>query len=167
MSMQIQKMLLMGIMAVLLLVSTSLAGVLVWSSQSGPPTQATFAQFGPIDVQDRTALEGNTGMIIPQSAGGIHGVINGSQKITTYMRFDIPASDLSEALKNTGCSTALNGTDDIRKQLQQYPKRDWWTPEKAQKYVSCNATHEYVVQEVFVDLTDPQRYIVYVVASTK
>ena len=167
MSIQTQKTLLMSILVILLLVSIFLAGALVWSSQPGPPTEAPLVQFGPIDVEDRAALEGNTGMVIPQSAGGLHGVINGSQTLMTHMRFDIPASDLNEALKNTGCSTALTSVDDTRKQLQQYPKRDWWTPEKAQKYASCNAAHEHIAQQIFVDMTDPQHYIIYVIASTK
>jgi hypothetical protein len=162
-----QKTLMIGTLVVeLLIVILLLAVVSSQSGQFGPPKPAPIVKFGPIDVQDRVALAGNTGMVIPKSASGLHGVINGDQTIRTHMRFDIPASDLNEALKNTGCSGALSNKD-IRAQVQEYPQRDWWTPGQAQTYASCNAAQEDVTQLIFVDMTDPQHYIVYVIASTK
>ena len=154
------------LLAEMLIVVLLLVVVLSQSGQFGPPKPAPVVKFGPIDVQDRVALEGNTGMVVPKSARGIHGVINGNQNITTHMRFDIPASDLNEALKNTGCSGALTNKD-VRSELQEYPQRDWWTPGQAQTYASCNAGQEDVTQLIMVDMTDPQRYIIYVIASTK
>lgn len=162
-----RKTVLIAILVLLLLVSIALAAILFWTAQHAPVMPIQDSRFGPVEVQDRTTLEGNTQTVIPASASGLHGIVNGSQQsITTHMRFEIPPSDLDKFMQSTGCTTPLVSAD-IRSQLQTYPQRDWWMPQKAQKYASCNAVTEKVIQLVFVDLTNPASDIVYVIASTK
>jgi len=164
-----QKTVLIGVLVILLLVSICLLGVMLWSSASVGETKRAPAEFGPIEVQDRVALEGNTETVIPDSANGIRGVIRGFQGITTHLRFDIPAAALDDFIQSTGCSEALTSTADVRAlhAQMQGPRREWWAPEKAQSYASCNGDKEHLAQLVFVDMTDPQRYVVYVIVSTR
>jgi len=124
------------------------------------------AEFGPDDMRGRSVLEADTGTVIPASAAGIYGTVDGLGEVTTHLRFTIPAEDLAEFVRSTACATPLAGGD-IRAQLQGLPQRTWWAPEKAQKYASCTAAAPHLAQLVFVDMTDPQNYIVYVVAATK
>jgi hypothetical protein len=118
------------------------------------------------DTQNRGVLEGNTETIIPQSATGIIGTVVGLQDTTTYLRFEIPASDIEVFMKSTACTTPLSNAD-IREQLRGFPDRDWWSPEKAETYGSCTAVKEHLAQLVFVDMTKPDLYIVYVIAAIK
>jgi hypothetical protein len=124
------------------------------------------AEYGPGDVRGRSELEGNTGTKIPASATGIYGTVDGLGDITTHLRFTLPSADLAEFISSTACTAPLVDGD-IRAQLRGVPDRSWWAPEKAGKYGSCMAATARLAQLVFVDMTDPQSYIVYVIAATK
>lgn len=155
-----------GTLLVLLVISICLLGVLFLSSPPAEQARQAPVEFGPVEVQDRTALQGNTETIIPASADGIHGVIHGSNGITTHMRFDIPSEALGEFMQTTGCDGTLDG-EDIRVQFERNPQKEWWALDAAQTYSSCNGDTEHLAQLVFIDTTNPERYIVYVFTSTR
>jgi hypothetical protein len=129
------------------------------------PTLTPLAE-NSAETDDRTVLEGNTGTRIPPSATGIHGYVDGFRDVTTYLRFQIPSADLAEFMKSTACTTPLS-TEDTGQQLQGYPDLPWWAPEKAEEFGSCTGVTDILTQLVFVDMTDPLNYVVYVIASTR
>ncbi len=118
------------------------------------------------DTDDRAVLQANTGTILPSSATDVHGHVDGFRDVTTHLRFTIPAADLAAFMGTTACTTPLSSAD-IRPQLQGNPARSWWTPEKAGKYASCTAATDRLAQLVFVDMTDPDTDIVYLIAATR
>lgn len=146
-------------LVLLLILALADAGCSYSQMTASPPSE--FEAY----TDDRTTLEGNSGIRIPSSATGVTGYTTGVRELDTYLRFQIPASDLEGFLLNIGCTTPLSKAD-IRRQLEGAPDRSWWAPEKAQSYGSCNASTDHDVQLVFIDMTDPQNYIVYVAAST-
>ncbi len=139
-----------------------LAGCMEINIIPAPTYSSEFAAL----TRDRSLLEADTGTILPSSATEIHGYVDGFRDVTTHMRFQIPSGDLPFFLNSTSCTAPLSDAD-IRRQLPGRPDWDWWTPEKAESYGSCTGVTEHMAQLIFIDMTDPQKYVVYVIASTR
>lgn len=118
------------------------------------------------ETNDRAVLEGNTETQIPATASDLHGYVTGFRDITTYVRFSMPQLGLSEFLRSTACPTALE-TADIRSEIQRVGSFTWWQPGSAVDYKWCDGIKEHLVQRVFMDLSDPNNVIVYIIASTR
>ena len=118
------------------------------------------------ETTDRAVLESNAEIQIPPSATEIRGYIDGFRDITTYVRFVIPAADIDKFTEGIDC-VLPSSTTDTGQRMPESSQFTWWKPNNAQSYRQCYGTKEHLVQRVFVDTTQPDRYIVYVVASTK
>jgi hypothetical protein len=135
---------------------------LVQSAQQEATPESEFLG----ETSDRDILEGNTETVIPQSASDIHGLVDGFQEITTYMRFTIPASDLDRFLSSTSCTTPLQ-IDASHRDFEIRYEKDWWQVKQAEVVGWCDGVKEHIAQSIYVDMTDLNKYIIYVVASTK
>jgi hypothetical protein len=131
-------------LVILLILALGEAGCSYSQKTASPPSEFEG------ESEDRATLEGNSGIHIPSSATGVIGYFTGLREITSYLRFQIPASDLEGFLLNTGCTTQLSKVD-IRRQLEGFPDRSWWAPEKAQSYGSCYASTDHDIQHVFIE----------------
>jgi hypothetical protein len=119
------------------------------------------------EVNDRAVLEGNTELKIPVGATDIHGYIDGFRDVTTYLRFTLPAQDFETFLKQTGCTQPLyQGNKSTDYSMRNWNKLKWWRPEDAQQFLACADGHKSFGREFFIDTTDSDRYLIYVVTST-
>lgn len=118
------------------------------------------------ETNDRAVLEGNTETQIPLTATDLHGYVTGFRDITTYARFTVSQLGLSDFLRSTACPSTLETTD-IRSEIQRAGNFSWWQPGSAIDYKWCDGIKEHLVQRVFMDLSDRNNAIVYIIASTR
>ena len=118
------------------------------------------------ETTDRTILQTNAELQIPQSATEIRGYVDGFRDLTTYVRFVVPASDFDQFAESISCVLPLSTTDAYQR-WQDSSKLTWWKPSRAQNFRQCDGSKEHLFQRVFVDTAQIDHYIVYVVASTK
>jgi hypothetical protein len=119
------------------------------------------------EIDDRDVLEGNTGLKIPASATEIHGYVDGFQDVTTLLRFTLPVQDFGTFLQQTSCAQPLyQGDKSTGYSMRNWDKLKWWRPEDAQQFLACADGHKSFGREFFIDTTDADKYLIYVVAST-
>ncbi len=131
------------------------------TSRPATPASEEFSA----ETNDRAVLQGNAEIQIPASASDLHGFVTGFRDVTTYVRFTVPRSDLPEFLRSTACPPTLESTD-IRSEMH-WGRFAWWQPDSATDYKWCSGIKEHLGQRVFLDLSDTNKVIVYVVASTR
>jgi hypothetical protein len=119
------------------------------------------------ETDERDVLEGNTGLKIPASATEIHGYVDGFQDVTTLLRFTLSAQNFEIFLHQTGCVQPLyQGDKSTGYSMRNWDKLKWWRPEDAQQFLACADRHKSFGREFFIDTTDADKYLIYVVAST-
>lgn len=138
-----------------------LAGVVVWQlSQinfwddgflSGPTEDVTIEQ-----------IEDVARITLPSSAIQAHAELQGFQDRLIHVRFTMDAADLPQFLADSRCSV-LTPAVDMPFQEGITPDTDWWIPETAQTFETCNDFAGGIGQTILVDTTDSQSYVVYVV----
>lgn len=132
------------------------------TSQISPTPPSEFEA----DTQDYKILEGNSEIKIPEQATEVFGHVDGFRDMDTKIRFIISAGELDEFLNNTSCKLPLQ-TNDVRSTFQNQLDRTWWKPADALKFKWCHGEKEHLNQNILIDMTDTDRYIVYVMAQTK
>lgn len=133
------------------------------STNSIAPTPASEFET---DTQDREVLEGSTEIQIPEQAFDLYGHIDGFRDIDTEIRFIIASSDFDKFLESTSCKLPL-ATDDVRALFQNQLDRLWWKPTNALKFKWCHVNKEHLSQNILIDITDTDKYIVYIMTQTK
>jgi hypothetical protein len=119
------------------------------------------------ETNDRDRLEGNTELKIPANATDIHGYVDGFQAVTTLLRFTLPARDFKDFLQQTDCTQPLyQGSPSTGYTMRNGDRLKWWRPEDAQQFLACADGHKSFGREFFIDTTDADKYLIYVVAST-
>ncbi len=116
----------------------------------------------PTDMPEIAAIEGNAEIKLPPSAHEIHAYTTGMRDIDIRVRFSMSASELSQFMTSTLCDEPL-----VKSVPQTVEKRfDWWIPEKAKYAAQCSGEKEHSHQQVIVDMSSKDVYIVYVSTST-
>ncbi len=146
--------------------SLVLLSICLLAAACGPGSAAAPSSELEAETSDRAVLEGNTETRIPASATDLHGYVTGLRDVTTYVRFTVPSSDLSEFLHSAACPPTLE-TADIRSGMQRAGNFAWWQPGIAVDYKWCDGATEDLVQKVFLDLSDQDSVVVYIIASTR
>ena len=115
--------------------------------------------------EDLTAaqIENIARIKLPPSAAGVHALAGGFQDRYIFVRFDIDRADLP-ALAADKHWPALDssGAAGLPFQPGLEPDREWWAPRQAKRFASGSSFVDGIAQAVLVDMTDPNRYIVYV-----
>ena len=139
------------------------------SCASAEPTEIPVESFEavsyqpvPTDMSEITAIEGNAEIKLPPSAREIHAYTTGMRDIFIMVRFSMNASELSEFMESTLCERPL-----VKSLPQTAEKRfDWWIPDQAKYAEQCSGEKEHSHQQITVDMSDEEVYIVYVSTST-
>ena len=155
--------LLVIVIALLGLVVTVSISVLIGQYAPAAAVQSEIAA----EITDRDILEGNTELKIPTNATDIHGYVDGFRDVTTLLRFTMPAYDLDSFLKQTSCALPLKTDSSRSVWSQNSPIHKWWRPGDAQRFAVCIGSTPQLGRRLFFDMTQPDQYIVYVVASTR
>src|SRR5258706_1091839 len=113
-------------------------------------------------IEDELSRESIEGMIeakMPPSASNIHSYYTGFQDYFAQVRFDIPAADLPQLLASSPYTQTLSMVDNP---FGSGPNdRDWWRPYEAQRFQWGKSTKVGETFVLLIDMTDPNRYIVY------
>jgi len=152
------------VLGVVLLLCILLLVLLLWvKSTTNDPLfeSAVIYQPAPTPGSALDAIEADAGIIVPPSAREIHAVISGFRELDTWVRFDLPASELTSFIETTYCESPLVSTaPELHTQGDLSP--DWWDPHKATDLVMCKGGHSFLRQRILVDRTDPQVFTVFV-----
>lgn len=119
--------------------------------------------FSSDDVSPES-IEANAEIDLPPSARDIHVHEEGVTEIFTMVRFTMDVSELDVFMQSTNCTTPLSEVDPA--QYGVLEGRPWWRPMDAVNLQECISTDEDLFQRILIDMTDPDAYIVYVLAST-
>ena len=144
-----------------------------WSSslfKDIDPFTAYDYQPVPTNTYQIAAIEGNAEIKIPPSAREIYSYTTGFREISIMARFTIKADELSAFMENTLCKEPLH---QISPSAQRNHSNDqtWWEPNLASHLEGCSSVKElsptaHVGQEILIDMTNPNNYIIYVSTST-
>ncbi len=156
--------LLASLIALIVLASTLLISALI--GQYAPTSILTGSEFAA-ESSDRNLLEANTEFKIPASATDIHGYVTGFRDLTTLLRFTLPMQDFELFIRQTTCTLPLASDDTRSRWMQNSPEHEWWRPGDAQRFGICSDSTQQLARRLLADMTRPDRYIIYVVASTR
>jgi len=151
-------------MALSLLTTIALISALI--GQYVPADTSNYSEIAA-ETTNREILEGNTDLKIPTDATDIRGYVDGFRDVTTLLRFKMPASELASLLKQTSCKHPLSSDNKQSGWMQNSPEHKWWRPSDAQRFATCIDATQQLGRRLFFDMTESDRYIVYVVASTR
>jgi hypothetical protein len=137
-----------------------------YSASNIPPSE-TFTYYQPIPTpgDDITTIEQDAEIKIPASARELYAMVSGFRELDTWVRFDLPESDLQQFLAGTRCDSALTPVS-----AQDFPLNatgpDWWQPGNAEHLENCQGGISTLRQTVMVDRTDPHTLKIYVFSWT-
>ncbi|MFL5807157.1 MAG: hypothetical protein ACJ8CR_36185 [Roseiflexaceae bacterium] len=96
---------------------------------------------------------------LPPSATAIHSYYTGFQEYFAQVRFEMSAADVSTFLASSAFTQTLSTADNP---LGPGPDdRDWWRPYEAQRFQWGKSAKVGEAFVLLIDMTDPNRYIVY------
>ena len=111
-----------------------------------------------------SAIEGNAEFKFPPSSREIFAYTTGFRDIYIQTKFIIDKADLEEFVDSTRCEGPLSAlTTPVEKMSSE---NDWWMLSNAKVIQGCTGSTENFGQEVYVDMTDSEIYIVYVRGGT-
>jgi hypothetical protein len=122
---------------------------------------------------DNATIEDYARIKLPASATNIKAFSERGQDRITYVKFDLPQSDLSDCLKAAGYSAAL--TPQYRPSqfdADSSEVSNWWFAKQAKVFAGASfpaphlAGHKIMQENVLVDQTNPQLYTVYFINFT-
>jgi hypothetical protein len=133
------------------------------------PFTATGYQPALTNIPEIQAIEGNAEIKIPPSARDIYSYMTGVQEIFVMVRFTINADELPMFLESTLCDEPLQKVSPSSQPSHTFDQ-DWWEPNLAVELESCDGGRElsettHFGQEILVDTTNSEYYIIYVTAS--
>ena len=160
-----QKRIFVLIVAIIVLVIFLCLGILVQIRNITPfSSENYFAKLE--DNSSIRTMEMNSKIKFPPSAHEIFLQTEGLNEVTTYTKFSMNAGEVSRFLESTLCEDEL--IDAIDKSSMQYSDTpEWWGPETAINLRECKGVGEFTYQWVFVDTTDSEKYIVYVLSKSR
>jgi len=118
----------------------------------------------PTNMPEISAIEGNAGIKLPRSAHEIHAYTTGMRDIFIMVRFSMNASELPEFMDITLCNQPLANTRGV--QETEEDRFDWWVPDQAEYAEVCSGEKEHSRQQIIIDMSNKDVYIVYVSTGT-
>ena len=118
----------------------------------------------PTNMPEISAIEGNAEIKLPPSAHEIHAYTTGMRDIFIMVRFSMNASELPEFMDNTLCNQPLKNSPELQGTVED--RFDWWIPDQAQYAETCSGEKDHSHQQIIIDMSDENVYIVYVSTST-
>ena len=121
-------------------------------------------QAVPTNMPEILSIEGNAEIKLPPSAHEIYAYTSGMREIFIMVRFSMNASELPEFMESTLCDQPLAKSTELQNTLAE--RFEWWVPDQAEHAEVCSGKEEHSYQEIIVDMSDNDEYIVYVRTST-
>ncbi|MEP7136040.1 MAG: hypothetical protein ABI904_14010 [Chloroflexota bacterium] len=118
----------------------------------------------PTNMPEISAIEGNAEIKLPPSAHEIHAYTTGMRDIFIMVRFSMNSSELPEFIKSTLCDQPLARSTTLQESAGN--NFDWWVPEQAQYAEECSGEKEHSHQQILIDMSDKDVYIIYVSTGT-
>jgi hypothetical protein len=118
----------------------------------------------PTNMPELSAIEGNAEIKFPSTAHEIHAYTTGVRDIFIMVRFSMDSSELSEFMDDTLCDQPL-----VKSAISQQPSEnnfDWWVPDHAKYSEECYGEKGFSHQQIIIDMSDPEVFIVYVSTSS-
>jgi hypothetical protein len=115
-------------------------------------------------MPELSAIEGNAEIKLPPSAHEIHAYTTGMRDIFIMVRFSMNASQLPEFMDSTLCKEPLVNLPELQETIED--RFDWWNPDQAEYAEACSGKKEHSHQQIIIDMSDKDVYIVYVSTST-
>ena len=126
--------------------------------------EATSYQPVPTNMPEILAMEGNAEIKLPPSAHEIYTYTTGMRDIFIMVRFSMNASELPEFMDSTLCDQPLAKSPGGQETVED--RFDWWIPDQAEYSETCSGEKEISHQQIIIDMSDKDVYIVYVSTST-
>jgi hypothetical protein len=118
--------------------------------------------FGDEQENLTTAQIESIGRIkLPPSAGSIQARAGGFQDRFISIRFDMLPAELDAFLQATRYTPSISPTTEISFQSIS-DDAPWWRPQDAVRFEAGENFVDGISQSVLVDMTNPERYIVYI-----
>ena len=171
--------------AAAVLVMLAVVGAVFWLRASEAPEPAPGQVVGPGDSRDllgtyqefyfptradwpgADGLTESWGIPVPASATDIHLAEDGFQDPYYHVRFTVDTDELPTIIDAPACGGLLTQEQSAIPGWTATQPVDWWTPETATSYGTC--ADEGVpngARLVFVDRTDPDVAVIYLVLHT-
>ena len=132
-----------------------------------PPVQELEAEDYEKDLSNTSvisAIEGNAEFKFPPSSREIFAYTTGFRDIYIQTRFTIDKADLDKFIDSTRCDVSLTSLIvPVEKTTSQF---DWWMLSDAKVVKGCTGSTEHFGQEVYVDMSDSEIYIIYARGGT-
>lgn len=126
---------------------------------------ALYYQPAPTPGYDLDVLEADAEIKIPANAQEIHGMISGFRELDTWVRLDLPISDLPDFIESSRCTQPLLAVDPAKYGPGELSP-DWWKPHQATRLEMCIGIHDYIFQRVLVDYSQIDMVTIYVFSAT-
>lgn len=111
-----------------------------------------------------SSIEGNAEFKFPPSSRDIYAYTTGLRDIYIQVRFTIDKEDLEEFIDNTRCNAPLEAF--LFPDVETNVRFSWWEVSKSNHLQSCTGSSEHFSQEVLVDMTNQEFYVIYVSGGT-
>ncbi len=134
---------------------TILCGVVLFTL-----TACSTADAGQSSALDRATIEQYARIKLPASATDIHSYTESGMDRIILVRFTLPATDLSQFLRDAGYTEPLRNNYNPLSAWNGYDL-PWLQPESAANFAGGIASELSFAKRIFVDTSDPQTYIVY------
>lgn len=143
-----------------------LCSACVTAESSEIPAEFESISYQPVptDMAEISAIEGNGNIELPASAHEIHAYTTGLRDIFIMVRFSMNASELVEFMSSTLCDYPLASSAVPKETVES--QFDWWVPEQASYSEGCFGAKGHSHQQITIDMSDKDVYIVYVSTST-
>ena len=150
----------------LILLLVSLISCSPIESSTEIPVEGVAYTYQPVptNMPELSAVEGNAEIKFPPSAHEIYAYTTGIRDIDIRVRFSMNASELSEFMINTICNQPLEKVEVVQNLTEN--NSEWWIPEKAKYSEECYGEKGFSHQQIIIDMSDQEVYIVYVRTST-
>jgi len=162
--------------SILLVVCLLIPGFLFWELRdvfravnnldTTPMAELEAEEYSP-DLSNKamiSGIEGNAEFKFPPSARDIYAYTTGFQDIFIQTRFTIDADELQELISSTRCDGPLQSLK--APSGSSVSAFDWWKLSEAKTIMECSGSTEHFGQMVYVDVTNPEIYIVYIEGGT-
>ena len=136
------------------------------ATEWAPSESVEIYQSAPTPGSDLDLIETDAEITIPSSAREIHALVSGFRELDTWVRFDLPADDLSLFLEGTLCEPPLVSVKPENYARDELFDPEWWQPNQAKDLLSCEGGHQYLRQRILVDRSFNEIFKVYVFSIT-
>lgn len=152
-------------------------GLILWSLQNEfqafsnvdptPLSEFEYEEYAP-DLSNGTMIsriEANAEFKFPPTARDIYSYTTGLRDISVQTRFTISVDELPVLISSTRCKEPLQSLETpVGGSMSVF---NWWKLAEAKVVMGCSGATENFGQMVYIDMTYPEKYTVYIEGGTR